>query len=95
MDAFERLLKLEDHLLSLQLSPQPDCPPQEPALLLDAIMFDDPLDVGEPIAYAVMINCLHAVSVLPIATPSLSRIAHCKDALFSARLGSTTGRCTD
>ena len=78
MDAFERLLKLEDHLLSLQLSPQPDCPPQEPALLLDAIVFDDPLDAGEPIACATIINWAHVVRVLPIATPSLSTIEQCE-----------------
>ena len=86
MDAVVRLLELEDHLLSLELSPQPDCPPQEPPLLLDAIMFDDPLEAGEPIACAAKINWPHAVRVLPIATPSLSTIAQCKAFFENGRM---------
>jgi hypothetical protein len=44
VDAVEWLLEREDHLLTLQFSPQPDGPPHEPVLLLDAIVFDDSLD---------------------------------------------------
>jgi hypothetical protein len=76
VDPFERLLKLEDHLLSFQLSPQSDRPPQLPALLLDAIVLDDALDACEPIGCAAMINWPHTVRVLPIGTPNLSTIAH-------------------
>ena len=81
MDAFERLLKLEDHLLSFQLSPQSNRPSQLPALLLDAIVLDDALDACEPIASAAMMNWPHAASVLPIGTPNLSPIAQCDGVL--------------
>ncbi len=75
VDAIERLLQPEDHLLSLQLSPQPDGATQEPALLLHAIVFDDPLDPYEPIARSATIKGPHAVSVRTIATASLFAIA--------------------
>jgi hypothetical protein len=86
VDAGERLLELEDHLLRLELSPQPDCLPQEPSLLLDAIVFNHSLDACAPIACANMINETHAISVLPIAPPRLSSIAHCKSVVSMAHL---------
>ena len=86
MDAVERLLEVESHLLRLELSPQPHGPPQEPSLLLDAIVFNHSLDACEPIAWAAIINWPHAVSVLPIATPSLSTIAQCKAFFESGRM---------
>ena len=77
VDAVERLLELEDHLLSLELSPQPDGATQEPPLLLDAIVFDDPLDTNEPVVRTATNNWPHVVSVCPIANPSLFPIAQC------------------
>jgi len=74
--AFERFLKLENRLLRLQFSPHGECPTQEPALLLEAIVFDHPLDALEPIACVAMRNWHHSASVLPTATPKLSPIAH-------------------
>ena len=78
MDAVERLLELKDHLLRLELSPQPDCPPQEPPLLLDAIVFDDPLDTYEPIVRTATNNWPHVVSVCPIANPVCSQLHSAK-----------------
>ena len=86
VDAVERLLELENYLLPLELPPQPDGPPQEPLLLLDAIVFNHSLDACEPIGCAAIINWPHAVSVLPIATPSLSTIAQCKAFFESGRM---------
>jgi hypothetical protein len=48
--AFERFLKLDERLLSLELSPQRDRSPLFPALLREAIVFDQPLDARERIA---------------------------------------------
>ena len=56
VDAFERFLKLEKRLLSFQLSPHADRPANQPALFLEAIVFDHPLDAGEPIVCAAMRN---------------------------------------
>jgi hypothetical protein len=86
VNAVVRLLEPEDDLLGLELSPQPDGPTQKPSLLLDAIVFDHALDACEPIACAAIINWPHAVSVLPIATPSLSTIAQCKAFFESGRM---------
>jgi hypothetical protein len=83
VDAVERLLELEDHLLSLELSPQPDCPPQEPPLLLDAIVFDDPLDTYEPIVRTATIDWPHVVSVCPIANPVCSQLHSATISLFT------------
>ena len=74
MDAVERLLELEDHLLSFELSPQPDGATQEAALLLDPIVFDDPLDTYEPIVRTATINRPHVVSVGLIASPVCSQL---------------------
>jgi hypothetical protein len=78
VDELGRLVEIQKRLLSFELSPHGDRPPQEPALLLDAIVFDDSLDACEPIACAAMINWPHAISVLPIATANLYPIAQCE-----------------
>ena len=84
MDAFERFLKLEKGLLSLQLSPHADRPPNQPALFLEAIVFDHPLDACEPIAYAAMRNWHHPVSVVPTAAP-ICPLLHSADAQLCSR----------
>ena len=76
VDAFGRFLEVDERPLSLQLSPQADRPPLEPALLLEAIVFDQPLDASEPSARVRGIRSQHAINVLPTATPTLSSSAH-------------------
>jgi hypothetical protein len=74
VNAFERFLKLEKRLLGLQPSPHGDRPPNQPALLLEAIVFDHPLDAGETIG-AVTRNWHHPGSVLSDRFTDLSPIA--------------------
>jgi hypothetical protein len=65
VDAFERLLELDDCPPSLQLSPQDNRPPLQPAPLHEAIVFDHPLCACGPVACIGVINWHHPVSVRP------------------------------
>jgi len=50
VDLFGRLVESHQHLLCLEPSPQPDRPPLDPALLHEAMVFDQPLDSSASIA---------------------------------------------
>jgi hypothetical protein len=65
VDAFERLLELDERQPSLQLSPQDNRPPLQPALLHEAIVFDHPLCACRPVACIGVINWHHPVSLRP------------------------------
>jgi hypothetical protein len=56
VNAFDRLLELDDHLPSLDLPPQRKRPALEPLRRLDPIVFDHPLDAHEPIDRINAIN---------------------------------------
>lgn len=75
MDAFGRFLELDDALLRRQLSPQEDRAPPEPALLRQAIVFDQPLDARDAGARVGEMAAHHAISVLPTAMLGLSSSA--------------------
>ena len=81
MDAFERLLELDERLLSLLLSPQGDRPPLEPADFREAIVFHHPREACERIVCTAGINSDHSVSLHPTATRQLSPIEHSHSAI--------------
>jgi hypothetical protein len=56
VDACERLFELDECPPSLQLSPQDNRPPLQPALLHEAIVFDHPLCACGPVACIGVIN---------------------------------------
>ena len=62
MDAFERLLELDEHLLSFALSPQRNRPPLEPTDFREAIVFHHPREACERIGCAAVIRAHQSVA---------------------------------